>query len=514
MSVLDGVASLLDKNLLQQGKQKSEEPRFVMLETIREYGLEALSAGGENEIVRRAHATYFLRLVETAEPELEGPHPALWWQRLEHEHDNLRTAMQWFLEKEEGEMALRLGCALWWFWNARGPASEGRSFLERALTRSEGADGALRAKALYVVGNFAARMGDFEQAKACCMESMNLYQKIGDRKKVGHVYGHLGFTACLNGELRAAQTSFEEFLAIAREVDDTMGIGWPLWWLAYVSLYQGNYQKGLKLAEEGLVFFQQTGNAGAITQTLWLLSLMHFYSQGNVVKAQALAEESLALAREIHESAHVVDALDLLGQIALHQGKIALAHSLLREIRELWNEAEDTTILNNLAAYKAQVEACEGDYAAARAHFEESIEHLKNVYGKWDIAFSLEGLARVVAAQGELVWSARLWGAAETLRDILGTPIFPVHRTAYEQAVATVRDVLGTEAFTVAWTEGRQMTLEQAHSAQGQAPLSAPILKQRSHISPEQPPSTDHAVLTARELEVLCRVAQGSIHFK
>src|SRR5207248_451647 len=113
--------------------------------------------------------------------------PALWWGRLEREHNNLRAVMQWFLEREEGGMALRLGCALWWFWNARGPASEGRSFLERALTRSEGADGALRAKALYVVGNFAARMGDFGHAKTCCMESMALYQQSGDRKKVGHV---------------------------------------------------------------------------------------------------------------------------------------------------------------------------------------------------------------------------------------------------------------------------------------------------------------------------------------
>ena len=180
-SVLDAVASLIDKSLLQQTEQEGEEPRFVMLETIREYGLEVLAASGEMEAVRQAHSAYFLRLAETAEPALEGPHPANWFGWLEREHDNLRAAMHWFLERDEGAMALRLGCALWWFWNSRGPASEGRAFLEQALTSSERVAEDVRAKALYVVGNFAARMGDFDQAKAFCKESLALFQETGKR---------------------------------------------------------------------------------------------------------------------------------------------------------------------------------------------------------------------------------------------------------------------------------------------------------------------------------------------
>jgi predicted ATPase/DNA-binding CsgD family transcriptional regulator len=502
MSVLDGVASLLDKSLLQQGKQESEEPRLVMLETIREYGLEVLTASGEMEAVRQAHATYFLRLAETAELELEGPHPAIWWDRLEREHDNLRAVMRWFLEIEEGAMALRLGCALWWFWHSRGPVSEGRIFLEQALTGSKGVAGAIRAKALYVVGNFAAQMGDFDQAKAFCMESLALFQEIGDRKKLGHVLGHLGFIASLNSELVAASAFFEENLAIAREVEDKMGIGWPLFWLAYVSFYQGKYLKGLTLAEEGLAFFQKAGNAEAIAQTLWLLAQIHFYSQDNVVKAQALVEECLALARETDNSGQILDALALLGQIALHQGRIALAHSLFGEMQARWNEAEQTSRMNDLAAYLAQVEACEGDYPAARSHYEESLAYLKNGLGKWDIAFSLEGLAKVVAAQGELVWAARLWGAAETLRDALGTPIFPIHRAEYEHIVTTVRDALGTRAFTAAWAEGRQMTPEQALAAQSQPILPTPTL-------PARPAAAYPDGLTAREVEVVRLLAQG-----
>src|SRR6266513_2617948 len=144
--VLDRVASLLDKSLLQQTEQEGQEPRLLMLETIREYGLEVLVASGEMEITRQAHALYYLRLSEKAEPELVGPRQAMWLERLEREHENLRAVMQWSLEQAEGErgdartrqIALRLGGALRQFWNMRSYYSDGRDFLERALSRSDG----------------------------------------------------------------------------------------------------------------------------------------------------------------------------------------------------------------------------------------------------------------------------------------------------------------------------------------------------------------------------------------
>ena len=135
--VLDGIASLIDKSLLQQTEQEAEEPRFVMLETIREYGREALTAHGEVEATRQAHAVSYLALAEAAELEWEGPQESVWFARLEHEHDNLRAAMNWLLERREAEMTLRLGAALWWFWQERNAYHEGWTFLERALEGSE-----------------------------------------------------------------------------------------------------------------------------------------------------------------------------------------------------------------------------------------------------------------------------------------------------------------------------------------------------------------------------------------
>jgi non-specific serine/threonine protein kinase len=128
---------LLDKSFLLPGKEEGEEPRLLMLETIREFGLEALTGSGELETVRQAHATSYLSLVEEVEPELVGPRQAMSLERLEREHDNLRAVMQWLLGQQEAvqgrEMALRLGGALRVFWVVHGHITEGRHFLECAL---------------------------------------------------------------------------------------------------------------------------------------------------------------------------------------------------------------------------------------------------------------------------------------------------------------------------------------------------------------------------------------------
>jgi predicted ATPase len=147
MHVLDRVSSLFDKSLVQRkSTQRDEEPRLVMLETIREYGLECLTMSGELELTRRAHANYYLALAEEVDPKLEGPQQAVWLERLEREHVNLRAAMRWSLERgkdvqdteDRRELALRFGAVLWGFWIIHSHWSEGRTFLEQALAASEG----------------------------------------------------------------------------------------------------------------------------------------------------------------------------------------------------------------------------------------------------------------------------------------------------------------------------------------------------------------------------------------
>lgn len=186
--MLEGITSLLNKSLLQHLEQRQGEPRLMMLETLREYGLDALAANEELEATRQAHATYYLRLAQEAEPELGGPQQVIWLERLEREHDNLRAAMQWSLEQAGGERAeqrketaLRLSAALRLFWMIHGPISEGRSFLEQALTARRGIVASVQAKALLAAASLAVYIDDTEQAEMLCGESLTLCRELGDR---------------------------------------------------------------------------------------------------------------------------------------------------------------------------------------------------------------------------------------------------------------------------------------------------------------------------------------------
>ena len=134
MDILEGVTSLADNSLLRQKEQPNGEPRFIMLETIREYGFEKLEAAQEAKAIQRAQAAYFLELAEQAEPELSGANQAAWLDRLQAEHDNFRAALNWALQNGESEIGLRLAAAFWRFWLVRGYLSEGREQLDRVLS--------------------------------------------------------------------------------------------------------------------------------------------------------------------------------------------------------------------------------------------------------------------------------------------------------------------------------------------------------------------------------------------
>ncbi len=165
-SVLHGVAALMDASLLREETGGDEEPRYRMLETVREFGLERLSESGEEKGVLQAHAAYFLALAEAAEPALVGPDAEAWQARLEAEHDNFRAALGWSISGGEAETALRLGAALWRFWARRGHLHEGRGWLERGLAQAGEGCSRSRARALVRLGNLALDLGDYPRARS------------------------------------------------------------------------------------------------------------------------------------------------------------------------------------------------------------------------------------------------------------------------------------------------------------------------------------------------------------
>ena len=504
--VLDGVASLIDKSLLQPTAQKNGELHLVMLETIREYGLEVLATSGEMEATQRAHALYYLALAEEAESELEGPQQVRWLQRLEREHDNLRAALRWSLEQGEAgysmETALRLGGALRAFWLRHGPMSEGRTFLERALTGSKGVVTATRAKSLLAATSLATHLGNMDRAESMAQESLALCRELRDTWGIAHSLLQLGRAASYRGNFPVARPLLEEALALCREVGNMWGITFALEELGYLALQQGDHVRARALFEESLAIERELGDTLNIAATSLRLAEVHFVSQGDQATVCALLEEGLALSREMGNMWGIAFSFFLSGWVSLQQGDVATARERAEESLGLYSETGRGRSIAEALSLLGRVEARQGDHVRARALFEESLAIARKVDHKLNIPSCLEGLASVFASQEESVWAGRLWGAAEALREAMGTPIPPVERASYERSVAAARAQLGEKAFAAAWAQGRTMTPEQALATQGPVTLPQPFL-----AAPSSTTSPDG--LSARELEVLRLLATG-----
>ncbi len=465
-SVFDGVASLIDKSFLRQSEPEGQEPRLLMLETISEYGWECLNGSGEMEETRHAHAAYYLHLAEQVEPHLRSAQQAVWLARLEAEHDNLRAALRWSIGHAEKEMALRLGGALWYFWELCGPWSEGRTFLEQALAASEGVVAAVRAKALGGAGVLMGTQGDFEQAMALCQQSLALFRELGETPGTAlSLYG-LGTMAWMRGNLALARSLLEEALTLFRGLDDPWGITSSLISLASVALERGEYARTHALLEESLALSREQADKRGIANSLLTWAWLLFWSEGEFEQARAMLEESVALFREVGSQRGMALGLLFLGLLAFAQGEAGTARSLL----------------------------------------EESLVLFRKMGNQSMITHCLASVAIVAVAQGQRTWGVRLLGTVETVRETRGVPRPPVMQGFYEQSLASARARLGEEGFAAVWAQGRAMTPEQALAAQDPVPTTKPPAPARAPTAP-RPAYPDG--LTEREVEVLRLVTKG-----
>jgi len=460
IDVLEGLLSLVDKSLLRQQESEQGEPRFWMLQLLREFGLEVLTKAGEREATCRVHARYFLALAEEAEPELTGPNQVVWTERLEQEHDNLRAALGWTSEQREQEGGLRLAGALHMFWFRRGHLSEGRQWLSTLLASVHPGAAAVRAKALRGAGHLAQRQGDHSQARILLEESLALYREVGDTGGIADALYELGTLAWHQDDYGRARALHEESLALYREVGDNVGIARVLGQLGSLAQVQGDYSQARTLFEEGLALYRELGHKMNITWVLTALGLLARL-QGDYSRARTLFEESIALQRELGAKDFLSWALAELGTLTRLQEDYSQARTLFEESlslsREVGTKGGSARALGELGS----LARLQGDDGQARALLKESLSLFGELGDKAGIADSLEGLAEVARVQGLPGPAAQLFGAAEAVREAIGAPLPPLERTPYAQAVASVRAHVGEDAFAAAWQEGRTMPLEQ-----------------------------------------------------
>ena len=513
--VLDRVTSLIDKNLLQQTEQEAGEPRLMILETIREYGLEVLTMSGEMEMTRQAHADYYLAFTERVELKLGGSEQTMLLEQLEREYDNLRAAMQWSLEQGERghgrEQALRLGGALRRFWCVRGYFNEGQAFLERALAGSEEVSPSARAKALSAAANIAFDQGDYDHGEKLAEESLVLYRDLGDTAGTAFSLHLLEKAARTKGNHTAARSLIEESLVLWKGVGNRERIAWSLFRLARQATEGGEYDRAQSLFEEGLALFKELGNKEGIANSLYRLAELLYLSQGDLVQVRFLLAEALALMRKLGDTHNIAYCYLLSAWIALNQGNAAVAQPLIEESLVVLRQLGDKDGIAASLLRLANLNILQGNYVTAYNLYKDSLALYEELSIKWFIALCLEGLASVLALQKQPVWAARLWGSAETLRSQISAPLPPVQHAGYARAVEAARSALGGKAFAAAWAEGQAMSSAQVLAALELAMISPvspePTQAASTPVSPTKVPPTGG--LTAREVEILRLVAQG-----
>jgi predicted ATPase len=291
-SALDVIAALVDKSLLRQDQTAEEEPRFVMLETIREYARECLRASEDWEAAKRAHADFFLKLALQAEPELTGPKQKVWLTKLEREHDNFRAVFKWVEESGEADHGLRLGGALWRFWLVRGHTIEGRERLMALLALPGSAPRTReRAKVLNGAATIIHEMGDYPAAHLLLLESLEIWRELGDKKAEAAAINNLGWVATMRCEFDTARTLSAESLILHRELGDKRGIALALNNLGWAANLQGDFKTGRSLHESGLSLRREIGDERGIAFVLTSLGWIEGM-QGHYEKATSLLEEA------------------------------------------------------------------------------------------------------------------------------------------------------------------------------------------------------------------------------
>jgi len=423
--VLDVLATLVDKSLVDHHEALVGESRFGMLETLREFALECLTASTEENRVRKWHAAYYMTLAEAAEPSLHGREGTVCRRRLAQTLDNLRAALQWSLAGGDPMVGLRLAGALWEFW-LKTDLTEGRAWLERALeasrSQAEGA-AAARAKAIGRASDLAWRQGDLVQARTLAAESLALSQHLGDRGGSAFACMVLAHVEELEGNDVQAAVLFAESLALFRAVGDKLFSAWALFNSSEIAQRQGELVRASALAAESLPLFQEADEPTGEAFVLLLQSEVA-REQGDTAGATALSEESVRLSRDRANAVGVASALLARGDAALAQSEVAKAARLYGESLALFQERG----------------------------------------ASWGIIMCFEQFARVAGAQGQAARAIRLWGAAEKRRERCGLPSLPTHQAELDRAVASVRAQLDEASFAAAWAEGQAMSLDQAIS--------------------------------------------------
>lgn len=379
VDILDGLTALVNNSLLQQEEQDLE-PRFSMLTTVREYGLEELENAGEADRLREEHARYCLEWTQQAESGMYGKEQETWLTRIEEEYDNLRAALRWCLDTGNVSMALAASMVLTDFWLAHGYLSEGRTWLNDLLAATADAEHTIdHANALRGVGMLAFAQGHLETGEEPLRQSLAICRELSDDAGTARALAGLGKYAMEHGNYRESREFLEEALELFKGVGDRWGAAQTLYLLGNLLAQHGDAKEARKHCEESLAGWKTLGSRRNRAITLSLYGRV-LHISGIIDPAIAALEEAVGDFRELEDWASFSAASFLLGLIFFEQGDLERARSSAEESLAAVSVAQDSFLhrprtLHLLGQIELELEGWEAARDALHAAEEISTAH-------------------------------------------------------------------------------------------------------------------------------------------
>ena len=409
-------ASLVHRRELPHGTS-----RYGLLETVREFARAQLERGQELLDARSSHAELYAERAGEAGPNLVGPNASQWLDRLETDHDNLRTALGWLLENGRPERAGAIAGAIWRFWQNHGHLDEGRGWFRRLREAGDVFDEQTRARCLIGDASLALRQGAFDDAGALANQAIAAARTCADSSELASALNIAGIVAEYRAEYPTAERHYRRALRLRRKLGDTVGVGVVLGNLGIALNDQGQYAESLPFHEEALTHRQTAGDDWGIANSLLNLGIAH-RGLGDLERAYAMQAEARTRFQEIGDAWGVALCTNEIGAIAEENGRL--------------DEA--------LEAYRAGLE-------------------LRRAIGdRLGIARGLESLGRALVTSRDVAAGVRLLAAGTNLRAASGAPLPTAQRPAHDRAVALARESLGASEYERAWAAGSALTADQA----------------------------------------------------
>ncbi len=459
--VLDLLTALVNKSLLQV-VDVVEEPRYRLLETVRQYAADRRQVAGESTAQQNRLLAWCVELARHAEPALRGPEQVRWLALLEVELDNVRAALAWSMDDaaHAGD-GLKLAGLLSDFWPVHGHFGEGRRWLEKALAISPASEDEARIRAQVAAGKLAHNMGDYTDARAHYEAALASRRRGGDEAGAADTLRRLGNVAMRQSRFAEAVAFYRQSLQICSALADRWGEAAAHNNLGMVADTSGDLAEAAQQYSEALAVFRAEQDHWSTASVLNNLGLLA-YEQGDYARAAAYLDEALRIRRGLEDKPGMAETMDNLALAAFDGGDATRARALYEESlslsRTMGNKAMVALACQNLA----EILQAEGDGTEASRLLLEALALRQALGDTLGLAAALEGVAMTLAVGTRHEAAVRLLGAASSLRAGISTPVASPQRAAYEHLVTEARSVLGAERYDAAWEAGRTLSSEQA----------------------------------------------------